>query len=93
MQVAVLIAPIAAMAIAAEYSARSGSHCAHRTADDRSDRTAHRSSGDGAARRAYSLRRGDTGAQGKEREHRKRNFVHDAGLLLAMTSDDVSRTR
>jgi len=85
MEVPVLIAPEAAIAIRApEHSARSSSHCANRAADDRSHRTAYRGSGHCAARRADRLGRSSAGAQGKGRERDKCDLVHDGDLMHPM---------
>jgi hypothetical protein len=81
MEIAVLIAPEAAIAIAAEHSTWSSSHCPDRAADDGSHRTAYGGSGHGAARRADRLRRSSAGAQRKGRESDKCDLVHDGDLM------------
>jgi hypothetical protein len=83
MEVAVLIAPIAATVIAAaEWSARSRSRRADHAADDRADRTADRGSRHDAAGRADGLRRSSAGAQRQGRQRDKCDLVHIGDLML-----------
>jgi hypothetical protein len=82
MEVAVPIAPVAAVVIAAEWSARSGSGCANHAADDRADRAADRGAGYDPAGRADGLRRSGAGAQRQGRERDKCDLVHIGDLML-----------
>jgi hypothetical protein len=84
MEIPVLIAPVAAIAIRAEHGAGSSSHCANRATDNGSHWTAHGGSGHRAARCPDSLRRSSASAQGKGRERDKCDLVHDGDLVHPM---------